>query len=389
MARPAETTRESFPKPTPMVHEDDAALAAAIAEANATLAKAPDFKTQRDPIYRLPWRLLIGPEGSGKTSILVNSGIEPQLLAGHTGEIGTSPGTRLCNIWLAKNTIFIEIGGRLFDGDLTRWTQLLRVIRGTNSVPFWQRLLGKGEQNVTLRGVIGCCDLREFTGASADPQRFERYCRNWHDRLRAISEVFGIRYPVYQVITKCDGIPFFQEYFHQLPESETKQVLGCTLSHAAILSPGEVFAEVESKRLTKAFRALHQSLAERRITQLAYENKASLRPDIYEFPRELKRIRGAIVQFLIDAFRPDALRPCVHVSGGGTTSRRLAKSKLPPLPLRKRTTGKPSSREAPTPPTEAAKKKCKKADAPIPVSARSAQSGWRAAGRFSRISFIR
>jgi type VI secretion system protein ImpL len=312
-ARPRKR-EQAAPKSAAVIHEDDAALAAAISEASAALAKAGDFRAQRDPIYRLPWRLVIGPEGSGKTSLVLNSGIEPQLLSGHAGEIGTTPGTRLCNIWLAKNTIFLEIGGRLFDGDLSRWTQLLRVVRGTDSVPFWRRLLGRQQHTTTLRGVIGCTDLREFTAASADPQRFERYCRNWNDRLRAISEVFGLKYPVYQVITKCDGIPFFQEYFHQLPESDTKQVLGSTLSNP-VLAPGEVFAEVESKRLTKAFRALYQSLAERRMTQLAYEPKPTLRPDIYEFPRELKRIRGPVVQFLIDAFRPDALRPAPFLRG--------------------------------------------------------------------------
>jgi type VI secretion system protein ImpL len=297
------------------VHEDDAALAAAIAEANATLTKAQDFKTQTDPIYRLPWRFIIGPEGSGKTSILLNSGVEPQLLSVNASDVGTKTSTRLGNVWLAKNTIFFEIAGRFFDGDLARWTQILRVIRGADSVAPWRRLLGKRQQTVTLRGVIACSELREFTRASADPQRFERYCRNWQDRFRAISEVFG-RYPVYHVITKCDGIPYFKEYFHHFPEPDTKQVLGCTLRVPdASPRPGEVFAEVESKRLTRAFRLLHQSLAERRITQLAHESDSSIRPDIYEFPRELKRIRGPVVQFLVDAFRTNALLPAPVLRG--------------------------------------------------------------------------
>jgi len=323
---------KSPPKPAQIVHEDDAALAAAIAEANATLAKSPNFRNKRYPIYQLPWRLLVGPEGSGKTSILLNSGLDPQPLFRHAGETSSSAPTRICNVWLAKNTIFVEIAGRFFSGDLARWTQLLRVIRGTESVPLWRRLLGWREQKAKLRGVVACSDLREFTAASADPQRFEKYCRNWHDRLRAISEVFGARYPVYQVITKCDGVPFFQEFFHQLPESDTKQVLGCTLTEnpSALSTPGEVFAEVESKRLTKEFRALYQSLAERRITQLAYETDSNRHPDIYEFPRELKRIRGSLVQFLIDAFRPDALRPAPLLRGYYFTAVREVETDAPP-----------------------------------------------------------
>jgi type VI secretion system protein ImpL len=316
-ARPRPEARKRAAQPAAAVHEDDVALAAAIAEADATLAKAPEFRGKTRPINRLPWRLIIGPPGSGKTSLLVNSGLEPQLLSGHAAEMGLNTSTRLCNVWLAKNTVFIELTGRFFEGDPARWIQLLRILRAGDSLPLWRRLLGQQEPTARLAGVIACSELREFTSAAADPQRFERSTRNWHERLTAIGEVFGVRYPVYQVITKCDGISFFQEYFHNLPESETRQILGCTLEPDAAMeaSSRDAFAEVESKRLTKAFRLLFQSLAERRIPHLAYENNISLRPAIYEFPRELKRIRSSVIQFLVEVFRPDALRPAALLRG--------------------------------------------------------------------------
>jgi type VI secretion system protein ImpL len=308
-AKPA--TPKAVRKPEPIVHEDDAALAKLIAEANNSLRKAPGYGEEAAPIYRLPWRLLMGPENSGKSSTFLNSELEPQLLAGRVAVPGVNSSGQICNLWLAKNTIFAELSGKAFDGDLARWTQLLGVLRGTRSVSTWRRLLGKREPTIQLRGVIGFCDLREFTTASADPQRFERYSRNWQDRLKAVGDVFGVRFPVYLLITKCDGIPFFQEFFHAFPESDTRQVLGCTLPFRSSESaaPGEIFAEAESKRITTTFRALYQRLSERRLTQLAYENSSARRAAIYQFPRELKRIRGSVVQFLVDAFRPDSLRP--------------------------------------------------------------------------------
>jgi type VI secretion system protein ImpL len=42
------------------------------------------------------------------------------------------------------------------------------------------------------------------------------------------------------------------------------------------------------------------------LTQLAHEPNPAHRPGIYEFPRELKRIRSPLVQFLTDVFRPPA-----------------------------------------------------------------------------------
>jgi len=310
-------------KAAPPVHADDAALAALIAEANAALAKAPGYGGSgyagsgyagshgKSPLSRLPLYLLIGPEGAGKTSTFLNSGVEPQLLAGEaSGKAPVAP-TRLCNLWLAKNAVFIEFSGRAFSGEPGRWGQLLGVLRGRAPVPLWRRFWREPDEGLTLRGVIGFCDMKELTGASADPQRLERDCREWQERLRAVAEVFGVEYPVYQVFTKCDKIPFFPDFFGRLPESDANQVLGCTLPIRKLetLRPGEVFAEVQAKRLTGSFRPLYQSLAERRLAHLAHEPNPARRPGIYEFPRELKRIRSPLVQFLTDVFRPHPLRP--------------------------------------------------------------------------------
>src|SRR5262249_16787929 len=123
-------------------------------------------------------------------------------------------------------------------------------------------------------------------------------------------EVFGAGFPVYQVVTKCDVVPFFPEFFRRLPETEAGQILGCTLPlDRGALRRGEVFAEAEAKRLNASFRSLYHRLAARRIVHLALEPVPAKRPAFYEFPRELKRIRSPLVQFLTDAFRPNALPP--------------------------------------------------------------------------------
>ena len=305
------------PKSVAPVHPDDEAMSALVAEANAALAKAPSFAWRRDGalLSKMPLYLLIGPEGSGKTSTFLNSGLEPQLLAGQ-GTAPVSP-TRLCNLWLAKDAVFAEIGGRMFSGELGRWSQLLTALRPQAAVPFWRRLWSETETPADLRGVIAFCDSKELTGASSDPQRLERYSRDWQERLRAIAVRFGAGFPVYVVVTKCDKIPFFSDFFRRLPESEINQVLGCTLSAqvSQTAGPNEVFVEAEAKRLTASFRPLYHALARRRLTHLAHEPNFAQRPGVYEFPRELKRIRSPLVQFLTDVFRPNSLGPSLALRG--------------------------------------------------------------------------
>jgi type VI secretion system protein ImpL len=303
--------------PVAAAHPGDEAMSALIAEANTVLAKAPSFTGRPGvpPIATLPLYLLVGPEGSGKTSTFLNSGLEPQLLAGQ-GIMPVAP-TRVSNIWLAKNAIFVEIGGRAFGENLGRWSQLIDTLRGHSALPLWRRIWGDFGGQMDLRGVIAFCDSKELTGASSDPQRLERYGRDWQERLRAIAEQFGSEFMVYFVVTKCDKIPFFSDFFRRLPESQAGQVLGSTLEvHTPQASrPSEVFVEAEAKRLTASFRPLYHALAQRRLSHLAHEPNPAGRPGVYEFPRELRRIRSPLVQLLTDVFRPYQLGPSPALRG--------------------------------------------------------------------------
>src|SRR5581483_8927457 len=96
-----------------------------------------------------------------------------------------------------------------------------------------------------------------------------------------------------------------------LVENEDQQVLGCSLPAVA---PGarpatEVYSEAETARLAEAFNGLYYSLSDKRIDILPREVNQSVKPAIYEFPRELKRIRDTVVQFMVDVFRPNPLQP--------------------------------------------------------------------------------
>ena len=306
------------------VNEDDAALRAIMQEANATLAKIPAYAASHgsSPISTLPLYLLIGPPESGKTATFLNSGLEPVPLAAQPNSGSPSGSRAVCTFWLARNSLFVEISGRVYNGEAERWAQTLRLLRGGEQVSGWRALWGKAPATAQLRGVVGFCDAKEFTSAASDPQRFERYCKAFQDRLRTIGEVFGAQYPVYQVIAKSDGIPYFPDFFEHLPESDAAQVLGYTLSPADASPAGKDGPTAEAQRLTSAFRELYHTLAERRIDHLLHEPDPRRRPAVYEFPRELKRIRTPLVQFLTDVFRPNPLVPGPILRGFYLTARR-------------------------------------------------------------------
>ena len=224
-ARPAPAA-----KSVPAVHPDDEAMSALIAEANAALAKAPSLAGRREAasLSTMPLYLLIGPEGSGKTSTFLNSSYR----AAVTRRAGNR--SRL------RHQALQFLAGQGCDLCRNRWSHVYRrtgplesVTRGVapakSRFPSGAAFGANRNPGSDLRGVIAFCDSKELTGASSDPQRLERYSRDWQERLRAIADQFGAGLPVYVVITKCDKIPFFSDFFRRLPESEVNQVLGCTL----------------------------------------------------------------------------------------------------------------------------------------------------------------
>src|SRR5579884_1200917 len=282
-----------------------------IGDANTRLAQSPKLASRRlsTTVTGLPLLLIAGDAGSGKTSTFLNAGLDPELLSGQVFRDSDVLPTRIANLWFASDVLFVEPSGALFGGDAARWRGVLDRVRARSAAGFVKRLFG-GRTPAQLRGVILFVDVTPFTGIP-DSSRLGALSRRVQERLRQVGESFGLNFPVYVVFTKSDSIPYFAEYFAHLVENEDQQILGCTLPAVA---PGarpasEIYGEAETARLGDAFNGLYYSLAEKRMAMLPRENNAAAKPAVYEFPREMKRLRDALAQFLMDAFRPNPLQP--------------------------------------------------------------------------------
>ncbi|MGH9558722.1 MAG: type VI secretion system membrane subunit TssM [Bryobacteraceae bacterium] len=325
---PQQTAEKSAPRAAaPSANDPEiAALAALIAEANNRLAKSPKLASRgvKTTVEKLPLFLLGGTEGAGKTSTFLKSGLEPELLAGQVFRDSNVVTTRLANLWFAGDCLFTELSGTVFSGDAGRWKAMLGRLQGKSAAGFIKRLFG-GKTEAQLRGFVLFCDIAPFLGVP-DPSRMGGLSRRIQERLRVVGEAFGTNFPVYVVFTKSDNVPYFREYFARLVESEDQQILGYTLP---AFSPGarpagEIFAEAETARVSEAFNRMYFSLAEKRLDILPREINAANRPAVYEFPREMKRIRDTLVQFLVDVFRPDPLQPGPVLRGCYFTGTRQA-----------------------------------------------------------------
>src|SRR5579883_3153186 len=250
--------------------------------------------------------ILLGETGVGKTSVMLGSSLDPELLAGQVSQDNKVAPTRAVNLWFARQVIFVEAAGKLLT-ETPSWAQIARRIAPGRFHSVFSR------REAAPRAAVVCVSLESLLKPGTAQENANRL-RALRASLDECSRRLGISLPVYVLFTKIDRAPFFADYAENLTPAEAAQVFGATLPIRAQSTTG-IYAEQESQRLSAAFDELFYSLSEHRIELLSREHNAERLPGIYEFPREFRKLRNAVVQFLVDLCRPSQLTTSPFLRG--------------------------------------------------------------------------
>lgn len=257
-------------------------------------------------ISMLPAVLVLGDSASAKTSVVINAGADAELLGGHVFQDGYIMPTRSMNLWFARDTVIAEAGG----GVLTvasKWLELLKRLKPAQL----RQVFGRGRQ--APRAAVVCVDAEGFLQHGSQ-EAMTQLARRLNARLGEVCRTLGIQLPVYVLFTRCDRIPFFMDFVANLSDEEARQVVGVTLPLALNQRIG-TYAEEETKRLTWAYHDLFLGMADHRPPLLKREHHAERLPGVYEFPREFRKLRTNLVQFLVDLCRPSQLQTSPYLRG--------------------------------------------------------------------------
>jgi hypothetical protein len=247
---------------------------------------------------------VVGAENSGKTTCLLNAGLEPQLLAGQSRVDRISPGpTPLANIWLAQGALFIEIGGRHFGGDARNWEQLLMVLRTKSASPLWRRI--KARRGTRIFAVCQHLQRGSLPAPVSRPWKPERNRPDRPERSKCSAPS-----PYTPGPTRCDEIRHFRTTVN-LRQRIRQGVGTLPLSESKRLTPG--VRQNESKRLTRA-----STTSSTPIEVDCPSNRTGSKPSIYEFLRSLRRYTGhRLSRHVLGRVRFIPDRSTAHLGGLG------------------------------------------------------------------------
>ncbi|TRC93291.1 type VI secretion system membrane subunit TssM [Mesorhizobium sp. WSM4303] len=268
--------------------EDDGSdaklLEARMNEAVATLRQSSG---KRNFLYDVPWYIVIGPPGAGKTTALVNSGLNfPLAGSGQAQPVAGVGGTRNCDWWFTDEAVLIDTAGRYTTQDSHAGTD-------SKSWLAFLSLLKRHRTRQPINGVILAISLADLM---ADGEQAARIAEI-RSRLQEIHAVLKVRFPVYVLFTKADLVSGFMETFGGFDDARRRQVWGATFQTAerGLNMVGEAPAE---------FDALVKRLSEEMSERLQAETDPVARIAIFGFAAQLGALKGRIVHFLDGVFEP-------------------------------------------------------------------------------------
>jgi type VI secretion system protein ImpL len=262
-------------------------LAQRMKDAIVTLKKSRT--TRGDFLYELPWYIIIGPPGSGKTTALVNSGLKFPLAKGSSASpMAGVGGTRFCDWWFTDEAVLIDTAGRYTTHDSDAGSD-------KRSWLAFLGLLKEHRPKQPINGVLVVISLEDLmTLGRADLSTHATAIRK---RLAELHDQLEIDFPVYAIFTKADLVAGFIEYFGNFNDARRRLVWGATFQtdDKTVNLVGEAPKELD---------LLIERLAQEIPDRLQEEPDPVARTKLYGFPAQLADLRPAITGFLNEVFEP-------------------------------------------------------------------------------------
>jgi len=244
--------------------------------------KGSHLRKLGNPLYVLPWYMVIGESASGKTTAIKSARLSSPF-AEMTQVSGLS-GTKNCDWWFFEQAVIIDTAGRyaipVDEGrDRDEWQKFLN-------------LLAKYRRKEPLNGlVVAVAADRLLTAA---PEEIEEDGRQIRRRVDELMRVLGSTFPVYVLVTKCDLVQGMTQFCSQLDDELLQQAFGAINHDLSTDYPGFV---------QRALNTISQRLAKLRL--LIFHKLETRTPDpaLLLFPEEFSRLKPGIEAFMKGAFQ--------------------------------------------------------------------------------------
>ena len=256
------------------------------------------LKKYGNPLYVLPWYVVIGESGSGKTTAIKSARLSSPFA--EVNRISGVSGTRNCDWWFFEQAVLLDTAGRY----------AIPVDEGQDKEE-WQRFLGllaKFRKKEPLNGLVVTVAADKLLGSSSEV--LEEDGRNIRRRIDELMRVLGTKFPVYVLVSKCDLVQGMTQFCDHLSDNVLDQAMGVVNRDTSgdVVAFGDRCIRVVGDRLRDLRLLLFHEAGSR-------GSASAVEPSLFLFPEEFEKLDPGLKAFLRGAFQENPYQETPHLRG--------------------------------------------------------------------------
>lgn len=250
------------------------------------ILKSSHLSKLGNPLYVLPWYMVIGESRSGKSTAIKSADLSaPFAEASRTGGLA---GTRNCDWWFFEQAVILDTAGRytipLEEGrDKDEWQKFLS-------------LLVKYRKKEPLNGLVVTMSADKLL--QADEETIAEDGRNIRQRIDELMRVLGKVFPVYVLITKCDLVQGMTQFCDRLPDKSLEQAMGLMNQHHKDIG---TFLQDVDQTIGERLQQLRLQLLHGKGSPGRKQSQSAA--DLLLFPNEFKILHKRLSSFIESTFK--------------------------------------------------------------------------------------
>lgn len=246
--------------------------------------KKSNLQRLGNPLYVLPWYMMIGAPGSGKSTALARIGFFSPVC--ETNQKLADQETENIDWWYFDKAVVIDTAGRYIKNS-----------PGNDNYAEWQKILGLLRRCRAKEGINGLvltiqADRLLNQTAALDLIEEGKIIRL---RIEQLIQALGKRFPIYVLVTQCDHIYGMQAWSQALPQEVLSQAMGYVGDASARAWPLTSTSD-EAAFVDSTFHAVIERLNHLRLAMMHHQEHHHL--DLLLFPNEFLSLQAPLKNFL-------------------------------------------------------------------------------------------